>query len=94
MSYLAFALFGYLEIDVVAVRFKLRNLLVGYIETEFFLSLCKRYPQSSPCAEFKILGKTCCICADAYRVEKGEMYFSLSFISEFALSPCESFPFI
>ena len=57
VSYLAFALFGYVEIDVVAVRFKLRNLLVGYIETELFLSLCKRYPQSSPCAEFKILGK-------------------------------------
>ena len=44
MSYLTLALFGNLEIYVVAVRFKLCDLLVGYIETELFLSLCKRYP--------------------------------------------------
>ena len=57
VSYLTLALFGNLEIYVVAVRFKLCDLLVGYIETELFLSLCKRYPQSSPCAEFEILGE-------------------------------------
>ena len=57
VAHFALAGFRNFVIDVVAVRFQFRNLLLGDIQTQRTLRLCQRDPQTAPGAEFEVIGK-------------------------------------
>ena len=52
-----FAGFRRLEVDIVPMRHKLRDLLFGYFQAERPLRLCQRDPEAPPGGKLKLFGK-------------------------------------